>query len=52
MSIDDYQPNEAEIPIGLGKDWAMVRTMAQYAKNSPQKNITPVIIENITRKTK
>jgi hypothetical protein len=52
MSIDDYQPNEAELPIGLGKDWAMVRTMAQYVKNTPQKNITPVVIENVTRKTK
>ena len=51
-NIDDYQPNAAEVPIGLGKDWAMAKTMAQFAKSTPQKNLTPVVIANATRNTR
>ena len=52
MDLDDYQKNEAEVPVSLGKDWAMAKTMAQFARSTPQKNLTPVIIHNATRKTR
>ena len=37
MDLDDYQKNEAEVPVSLGKDWAMAKTMAQFARSTPQK---------------
>jgi len=37
--------------IANGKDWAMIRTMSDYARTNPQKNLTPVVICNATRKT-
>ena len=50
--LDDYQPNASEVPLGLGKDWAMAKTMAQFARSTPQKNLTPVVIANATRNTR
>jgi len=34
-----------------GKDWAMTRVMADYARTKPQKNLTPIVIDPATRQT-
>jgi len=34
------------------KDWAMVRSMMSYARPKPQHGLTPIELEQITRKTK
>jgi hypothetical protein len=34
------------------KDWAMVKTMASLARTAPQKNLTTVEINNVTRTTR
>ena len=49
---DEYEENAAAVPFGLGKDWAMAKTMANFARATPQKNLTPVIINTATRNTK
>lgn len=38
--------------VGNSKDWAMVKTMASLARPAPQKNVSPVVIDAATRKTK
>ena len=37
---------------GNSKDWAMVRTMASLARPAPQKNVTRLEINSVTRHTK
>jgi radical SAM superfamily enzyme YgiQ (UPF0313 family) len=43
---------ESVADVGSSKDWAMVKTMQDFARNKPQKNLTPVTINAATRKTK
>jgi anaerobic magnesium-protoporphyrin IX monomethyl ester cyclase len=43
---------ESVADVGSSKDWAMVKTMQDFARSKPQKNLTPVTINAATRKTK
>jgi len=49
MNISD---KEIEAAIVNNKDWAMTRTMADYVRDKPQKNLTPVVFNPSTKKTK
>jgi hypothetical protein len=52
MSELEKQIKTATSLLDNGKDWAMTRVMADYIKKAPQKNLTPVVINQATRKTK
>jgi len=49
MNISD---TEIEAAIVNNKDWAMTRTMADFVRDKPQKNLTPVVFNPSTKKTK
>jgi hypothetical protein len=47
----DIELNLANSRMNNSKDWAMTRVMADYARTKPQKNVTPVILHQATRRT-
>ena len=49
MAIPEYI---SESDLNNDKDWVMVRSMMNFAKKSPQKNLVPINLQSITRKTK
>jgi len=44
--------NMADSMVANSKEWAMVRTMKDMVRHTPQKNLTPVVINHATRKTR
>jgi hypothetical protein len=52
MTIDQDAIRTATSRIDNSKDWAMTRVMADFARTTPQKNLTPVEIKPATRRTR
>jgi len=48
---DNTENNLENAGSDLGKDWAMALTMKDLVRLTPQKNLTPVVINPATRKT-
>ena len=44
--------NMSDSMVANSKEWAMVRTMKDMVRHTPQKNLTPVVINHATRKTR
>ena len=55
MAIKIYtesQISQNKIQENLGKDWATVQTMMNYARTTPQHNLKNIQSNHITRKIK
>lgn len=55
INLNKVQPIEPEPAVALAansRDIAMMRSMMQYARPRPQANLSPVVIQPVTRKTK